>query len=83
MVPEAQSREEFLAECKDGKLDGVVAICDRAPHSLAVTGKFDQELIQALPESVKFLCHNGEPPGSAHIGVTVEPLSKEEVFCVR
>ncbi|KAL2107134.1 hypothetical protein VUR80DRAFT_5661 [Thermomyces stellatus] len=59
VVPEAQSREEFLAECKDGKLDGVVAICDRAPHSLAVTGKFDQELIQALPESVKFLCHNG------------------------
>ncbi|KAF5008339.1 hypothetical protein FDECE_5382 [Fusarium decemcellulare] len=57
--PEAQTREEFLDECKSGRLDGVVAICDRAPHSLTVTGKFDDELIQALPMSVKFICHNG------------------------
>lgn len=60
VVPEARNRQEFLAECKRGKLSGVVAICDRAPHSLAVTVKFTKELIQALPESVKPLCHNGQ-----------------------
>ncbi|KAI1170184.1 glyoxylate reductase [Nemania sp. FL0916] len=57
--PIATSREVFIKECRSGKLDGVVAICDRAPSSLAVTGKFDRELIYALPQSVKFLCHNG------------------------
>lgn len=37
----------------------MVAIFDRAPHSTSVTGKFDQELIEALPASVRFLAHNG------------------------
>ncbi|KAI1122252.1 D-isomer specific 2-hydroxyacid dehydrogenase [Nemania abortiva] len=59
VTPEAKSRQEFIEECKSGRLDGVLVICDRAPSSLAVTGKFDEELIQALPQSVRFLCHNG------------------------
>ncbi|KAI1274242.1 D-isomer specific 2-hydroxyacid dehydrogenase [Xylaria sp. FL0933] len=59
VTPEAKNRREFIEECKSGKLDGVLAICDRAPSSIAVTGKFDEELINALPQSVKFLCHNG------------------------
>jgi glyoxylate reductase len=39
-------------------LDGVLVIFDRAPASFA-TGKFDAELINALPESVRFICHMG------------------------
>ncbi|KAI1349984.1 D-isomer specific 2-hydroxyacid dehydrogenase [Xylaria sp. FL0043] len=59
VTPEAKNRQELIEECKSGTLDGVLAICDRAPSSTAVTGKFDEELINALPQSVKFLCHNG------------------------
>ncbi|KAF3801842.1 putative 2-hydroxyacid dehydrogenase UNK4.10 [Colletotrichum gloeosporioides] len=57
---QSTSRKEFLIELRSGKLDGVVAICDRAPYSLAVTGKFDEELVQGLPKSVKYICHNGK-----------------------
>ncbi|KAI0413947.1 D-isomer specific 2-hydroxyacid dehydrogenase [Xylaria grammica] len=59
VTPEAKNRQEFIQECRSGRLDGVLAICDRAPSSLAVTGRFDEELIRALPQSVEFLCHNG------------------------
>ncbi|GAW20906.1 hypothetical protein ANO14919_104190 [Xylariales sp. No.14919] len=59
VTPEAKNRQEFIEECRSGRLDGVLAICDRAPSSLAVTGRFDEELIRALPQSVEFLCHNG------------------------
>ncbi|KAF7359507.1 D-isomer specific 2-hydroxyacid dehydrogenase [Mycena sanguinolenta] len=57
--PQAANREQFLSECKSRKLDGVVVICDRAPASMATTGPFDEELIQALPKTLKFICHNG------------------------
>lgn len=64
MKPRSASRQEFLIELQSGKLDGVVAICDRAPYSLAVTGKFDKELVQALPKSIKYICHNGKEDDS-------------------
>ncbi|KIV79762.1 hypothetical protein PV11_07307 [Exophiala sideris] len=56
---QARNRGEFLAELRSGKHDGVVAICDRAPPSIAQTGKWDEELLDALPESVKFIAHMG------------------------
>ncbi|KAL7785727.1 D-isomer specific 2-hydroxyacid dehydrogenase [Trichoderma afarasin] len=59
VTAQAKNRAEFIEECTSGRLDGVVVICDRAPSSLAVTGKYDEELIQALPKSLKFICHNG------------------------
>ncbi|OAA68013.1 NAD(P)-binding domain protein [Niveomyces insectorum RCEF 264] len=59
VTPTATSRSELLAECRSGALDGVVAVLDRAPLSKPVVGKFDPELIAALPGSVKFLAHNG------------------------
>ncbi len=31
----------------------------KADLSLQVTGPFDKELISALPESIKYICHNG------------------------
>jgi glyoxylate reductase len=56
----ATSRAEFLAELRSGKHAGVVAICDRAPASFAQTGhRWDDELLDALPDSVKFICHMG------------------------
>lgn len=55
----AKTRDEFKTECQSGRLDSVVAICDRAPSSMEVTGKFDKELIQVLPKSLRFLCHMG------------------------
>lgn len=55
----ATNRGEFLAELRSGKHDGVVAICDRAPPSIVQTGKWDEELLDALPESVRFIAHMG------------------------
>lgn len=59
MRPTAKNRAEFIEECKAGKLDGVVAAY-RTFGSVAITGLVDEELVNALPESLKFLAHNGE-----------------------
>lgn len=48
-----------MEECKSGKLDGIVAIY-RTFASAQMTGLVDEELVQALPKSVKFICHNGQ-----------------------
>ncbi|KAI9808644.1 MAG: hypothetical protein M1825_003795 [Sarcosagium campestre] len=56
--PKARSRVEFLEECQTGELDGVVAAY-RTFDSIEITGRFDQELVQALPKSLKFISHNG------------------------
>ncbi|KAJ0329367.1 hypothetical protein COL5a_003922 [Colletotrichum fioriniae] len=64
--PKATNRAEFLEECKSGALDGVKAIY-RTFASVHITGRIDAELIAALPASVGFICHNGEPPSSSSI----------------
>lgn len=43
---------------KAGDFNGVVVIY-RSNESTSVTGPFNQELVQLLPSSVKFICHNG------------------------
>lgn len=53
----SSSREEFLKDCK-GKLNGIKAIY-RHNDSASAIGVFDKELIEGLPESVEFICHNG------------------------
>ncbi|KAF2813468.1 uncharacterized protein BDZ99DRAFT_486687 [Mytilinidion resinicola] len=58
VAPEARSRADFLAECSAGKFDGVVATY-RTFASVEITGVFDAELVKLLPESLKFICHNG------------------------
>ncbi|KAF2255548.1 glyoxylate reductase [Trematosphaeria pertusa] len=58
VYPRARTRAEFLDECRSGDLDGVVAIY-RTFASVDYTGRFDEELVPALPASVKFVCHNG------------------------
>lgn len=57
--PQARSRAEFFDECKRGALDGAIVIY-RTFDSVDITGRFDEELVNLLPESVKFVCHNGE-----------------------
>jgi hypothetical protein len=57
--PKATNRAEFISECKSGALDGI-AVTYRTFDSVAITGKIDSELLDALPKSIKFLCHNGK-----------------------
>ncbi|KAE8375155.1 D-isomer specific 2-hydroxyacid dehydrogenase [Aspergillus bertholletiae] len=56
--PTATNRAEFIQECKDGKLDGVVAAY-RTFDSVSITGLVDEELVNALPGSLKYLAHCG------------------------
>lgn len=51
-------RDEFLSNCKKGEYDGVVGLY-RSNQSVAQTGPFDEELVSALPKSLKYICHNG------------------------
>jgi hypothetical protein len=57
--PEARSRAEFIQECKSGKLEGVLVIY-RTFGSFDITGRIDEEILAVFPETVKFICHNGE-----------------------
>ncbi|KAK7213893.1 hypothetical protein V2G26_021071 [Clonostachys chloroleuca] len=54
--PKATNRDEFLAECKSGAFDGVSAIY-RTGESAAITGNVDVGFLDALPKSIKFICH--------------------------
>ena len=59
MRPQATNRAEFIEECKSGKLDGIVAGY-RTFASVSITGYWDEELVNALPKSFKFICNNGK-----------------------
>lgn len=56
--PTATNRTDFLQECRDGKLDGVVAAL-RTFFSVSITGLVDEEIVNALPRSMKYLAHCG------------------------
>ncbi|KAL4808282.1 D-isomer specific 2-hydroxyacid dehydrogenase [Aspergillus unguis] len=56
--PTATNRADFIAECKSGKLDGVV-VAYRTFDSVTITGMFDDELVNALPSSMQYLAHCG------------------------
>ncbi|OAP60736.1 hypothetical protein AYL99_05738 [Fonsecaea erecta] len=58
IVPAATNRDDFIRECRDGKLDGVVAAY-RTFQSTSITGLFDAELCNALPKSWRYLAHCG------------------------
>ncbi|KAG6202766.1 hypothetical protein E4U35_004952, partial [Claviceps purpurea] len=57
LTPKAKNREDLIAEAQSGAFDGVV-VAYRTFESFAVTGKVNNELLDALPSSLKFLCHN-------------------------
>lgn len=52
------SREEFISKCKNGDFKDVFVIY-RSNDSNKITGNFDQELVDTLPDTLKFICHNG------------------------
>lgn len=52
------NREDFLSKCKSGEFDGVYALY-RSNDSNPITGDFNAELLDALPKSLKYVCHNG------------------------
>lgn len=56
--PTATNRVDFIQECLDGKLDGVVAVY-RTFSSFRITGLFDEELVKSLPSSLEYLAHCG------------------------
>ncbi|KAK7420108.1 glyoxylate reductase [Neonectria punicea] len=58
VTPQATSREAFIAEAKSGAFDGITAAY-RTFASVSITGRIDAELLDALPSSLKFICHNG------------------------
>ncbi|QIX01840.1 hypothetical protein AMS68_007357 [Peltaster fructicola] len=58
VTPESKNRADFIKECQAGKLDGVVAVY-RTFDSIGITGRWDEELVNALPKSLVFCAHNG------------------------
>ncbi|KAL4965043.1 D-mandelate dehydrogenase-like dehydrogenase [Aspergillus stella-maris] len=58
ITPTATNRADFVAECKAGKLDGVI-VAYRTFDSVSITGMFDEELVNVLPKSLVFLAHCG------------------------
>jgi hypothetical protein len=58
LEPQARSRREFIEECKSGAFDGVL-VAYRTFDSYDITGRIDEEVVAVLPQSLKFICHNG------------------------
>ncbi|KAJ4264967.1 glyoxylate reductase [Fusarium torreyae] len=56
--PKSTERAAFIEESKSGAFEGVKAIY-RTSNSVNITGLFDAELLDVLPKSLKFICHNG------------------------
>jgi lactate dehydrogenase-like 2-hydroxyacid dehydrogenase len=61
------SRDDFLSKCRNGEYKDLFAMY-RSNDSNKITGNFDAELIEALPESLKFICHNGAGYDNIDIG---------------
>ncbi|RTE82212.1 hypothetical protein BHE90_003306 [Fusarium euwallaceae] len=72
--PGVETRAEFIEKCRRGGFDGVVVV-HRMYHSVTVTGLIDEELVQALPESVKFICHTG----AGYDQIDVAACSKRQI----
>ncbi|KAK0641991.1 D-isomer specific 2-hydroxyacid dehydrogenase [Cercophora newfieldiana] len=58
ITPAATSRDAFIAESLSGAFEGC-SVAYRTFASFSITGKIDGELLDALPPSLRFICHNG------------------------
>ncbi|KAF7564116.1 hypothetical protein G7046_g63 [Stylonectria norvegica] len=56
--PISTNRDAFIAESRSGAFDDVT-VAYRTFDSVKITGRVDNELLDALPKSLQFLCHNG------------------------
>lgn len=52
------SREDFISKCRNGEFKDIFALY-RSNDSNKITGNFNDELLDALPPTLKFICHNG------------------------
>ncbi|KAF2184150.1 D-isomer-specific 2-hydroxyacid dehydrogenase-like protein [Zopfia rhizophila CBS 207.26] len=52
------SREDFLSKCRNGEFKDLFALY-RSNESNKITGNFNEELLDALPLTLKYICHNG------------------------
>ncbi|KAF5617861.1 d-3-phosphoglycerate dehydrogenase [Fusarium tjaetaba] len=66
VYPQSNERSAFIEETKSGAFDGVKAIY-RTNKSVGITGLFDAELLDVLPKSLKFICHNGAGYDQIHV----------------
>lgn len=57
----ATNRADFLQEAGTGAFEGIYAVYRNLP-SVSITGRIDAELLEALPRSLKFICHVGKAP---------------------
>lgn len=56
--PKSTDRASLIEESKSGAFDGIKAIY-RSNQTYNTAGMFDAELLDSLPKSLKFICHNG------------------------
>lgn len=59
MKVQSTNRADFLKEAQSGAFEGVVAAF-RSFTSATITGRFDEEILSALPSTFQFLCQNGQ-----------------------
>jgi glyoxylate reductase len=72
--PEGGSREDFLSKCRNGEFDGIFALY-RSNDGNKITGNFNEELLDALPKSLKFICHNG----AGYDNIDIEACTKRGI----
>ncbi|KAI0533096.1 D-isomer specific 2-hydroxyacid dehydrogenase [Xylaria digitata] len=68
------TREEFLANCRNGVYDSVIG-CYRSNSSTKYTGRFDAEIVDALPKSWRYIAHNG----AGYDSVDVDACSRRQI----
>ena len=56
--PTSTDRASFLEEARSGAFDGCT-VAYRTFESFDITGKVDEQMLSALPQSLRFVCHNG------------------------
>jgi glyoxylate reductase len=67
------TREEFLSKLK-GDFNDVVGLY-RSNNSVAQTGRFDDEMCSALPQSLKYIAHNG----AGYDNIEVDAFTKRNI----
>jgi len=58
VTPKSTNRSDFLEESRSGVFAGCI-VAYRTFASVETTGEVDAELLAALPDSLRFICHNG------------------------
>ena len=65
------SRDDFITKCRTGEFNGITAIY-RSNEWTRITGPFNRELVQHLPDSLKFICHAGAGYDSIDVNACTE-----------